>query len=416
MRTLNGPRPFLLLAICALLVLGLILHAADVQAQTYSIIHAFTGPDGLAPAAGVIPDAAGNLYGTTAGGSTGNCNGYGCGTVFKLTNTNGQWAEEVIHSFQGNDGWGSYAPVTLDASGNVFATTGQCTSSCNGTAVELTPQQNGTWNETVLHSFGVAPDGSGAFGGLLLNAAAGTLYGTTEQGGMYSIGTVYTFSGSGYSDYSIVYSFAGRSLTSDGFPTFETLARDAAGNLYGTGEDLLSQGTIFKLSPNQQGGWTETILHRFVNLNDGADPIGGVILDASGNLYGETYDGGPYNGNYGVVYKLAPNPGGPWTYSILYAFQGGNDGSFGSSAPTLDALGNLYGTTAYGGTGYDGTIFKLTPTGQGQWTKTTLHNFQGQDGALPYTSQLWITSQGTIYGTTEAGGPSGRGVVFQITQ
>lgn len=416
MRTPYGPRPFRLLALRALLILGLILLTANAKAQTYNVIHVFAGPDGAGPLAGVVADAAGNLYGTTEGGGTGDCNGFGCGTVFKLTNTNSGWAEQVVHSFQGNDGWASYAPVTLDASGNIFATTGQCISSCNGTAVELTPQQNGTWSETILHSFGGSPDGSGAFSGLLLDAVTGTLYGATEQGGLNSYGTVYMFSGPGYSDYSSLYSFSGQSLTSDGYPAFETLARDAAGNLYGTGGDFLSKGTIFKLSPNRQGGWTETILHRFANLEDGADPIGGVILDASGNLYGVTYDGGPYNGNYGVVYKLASNPDGSWTYSVLYAFQGGNDGSFGSAAPAFDASGNLYGTTAYGGTGYDGTVFKLTRTGQGQWTKTTLHNFRRLDGALPYASQLWITSQGTIYGTTQAGGLFGDGVVFQITQ
>jgi uncharacterized repeat protein (TIGR03803 family) len=139
-----------------------------------------------------------------------------------------------------------------------------------------------------------------------------------------------------------------------------------------------------------------------------------LTIDAAGNLYGATYSGGLYQ--FGVIYKLAPNSDGSWTYSVLYAFQGGNDGSYGSSRPTLDASGNLYGTTQYGGTGYDGTVFKLTPTGQGQWTKTILHNFQGLDGAVPQLCSVWVDGHGTVYGTTLAGGEFGRGVVYQITR
>jgi uncharacterized repeat protein (TIGR03803 family) len=396
--------------IYALLIGFVLLMTHAVAGQTYNIIHNFAGPDGFAPLGGVIADTAGNLYGTTGGGGSGSY-----GTVFKLSRTNGSWSEEVIHSFQGTDGMYTQVPPTLDASENVFATAPECSTGCDGTAVELTPQPDGSYSETVLHAFTGKPDGDTPFIGLTLDASTGTLYGATENGGNYGFGALYTLSGANYSNYSLVYSFGAANVKTAVYPYGGTLARDSAGNLYGVGNDFLGVGDIFKLSPTQQGDWTKTTLYRFSNLENGSDPFDGVILDGNGNLYGATYSGGPYQGNYGVIYRLSPNGDGTWTYTVLYAFQGGDDGSFAVSAPTLDASGNLYGTTMYGGTGYEGTVFKLTPTSQGPWIKTTLHNFHDLDGAGPELSKLWITSSGTIYGTTVTGGAYGQGVVFQIT-
>jgi uncharacterized repeat protein (TIGR03803 family) len=398
----------------ALLIGFVMLVTQTMFGQTYNIIHNFAGPDGTAPSGGVVADATGSLYGTTAVGGSGG--GYGNGTVYKLTKINGSWSETVIHNFQGTDGAGTAVPPTLDASGNVFATTPQCSSGCDGTAVELAPQQDGTWIETVLHAFTGSPDGSLPSYGLTLDASTGTLYGATEEGGNEGFGTMYILSGADYSHYSRAYSFGTPSVKSAGYPSGGTLARDTAGNLYGTANDFSSTAVIFKLSQTQQGGWTQTILYRFTNTQNGSNPVGGVILDDNGNLYGATYSGGPYQGNYGVIYRLSPNGDGSWTYAVLYAFQGGADGSFGASTPTLDTSGNLYGTTQYGGSGYNGTVFKLTPTVQGPWIKTTLHNFGRLDGLVPQLSKLWVTSQGTIYGTTVSGGVFGKGIVFQITQ
>jgi uncharacterized repeat protein (TIGR03803 family) len=421
MSLLCGPRPSILLAALSptlMLAVVLVVSVSQAHGQTYKILHVFgSGSDGAGPSGGLVADAAGNLYGTTESGGTGNCNGFGCGTVFSLTQTNGAWTETVIHSFQGSDGMGTLMPPTLDAAGNVFATTPQCLSGCNGSVVELIPQQNGTWSEKVLHAFGSPPDGGFPFSGVTFDAANGTVYGDTQQGGIgqFGFGTVYAFSGPNYSNYSILYSFNPKEVSADSNPGGGILALDAAGNLYGTATNYLEQSTIFRLSPNQQGGWTETILYRFAEIENGSDPVGGVILDASGNLYGATYSGGPLNGNYGVIYKLASNQDGSWTFSVLYAFQGGNDGSFGSSAPTFDSAGNLYGTTQYGGTDHNGTVFKLTPTVQGQWTKTILHNFNRLDG-ISQLSKLWLDGHGNIYGTTITGGAYSSGLVFQITQ
>ena len=411
MPTPSGPR---FLSLVAALSSGLVLFAPSAAAQSYTVIHNFAAADGASPGAGVVEDAAGHLYGTTMGGGTGNCNGGGCGTVYQLNKTSSGWSEKVLHSFQGNDGDFPSSLVTLDANGNVFTTAEQCLSGCDGTVIELTPQQNGSWSETVLHSFTGTPDGNLPDTGLLLDPSTGTLYGATEAGGAESYGAVYALAGLGYSGYSLAYSFPGRrSLRADGNPPSQTLVRDTAGNLYGTGSDNLGQGTIFELSPNEQGGWAETILYRFSNYVDGEEPFGGLTIDSAGNLYGATYGGGLYQ--FGVIYKLAPTSNGSWTYNVIYAFRGGNDGSYGSSRPTLDAAGNLYGTTQYGGTGYDGTVFKLT-LAQGQWTKSILHNFRGLDGGIPQLCSVWVDSHGAVFGTTLAGGEFGRGVVYQITQ
>lgn len=385
------------------------------EAQNYSVIHSFTGPDGSGPDAGVVADTVGNLYGTTeVGGTSGNCLG-GCGVVYQMTKVNGAWTQQVIHNFQGTDGQFIYAPVTLDQIGNVLTAGSQCTSDCIGAVVELTPQ-NGTWTETILHAFTGTPDGSYPASGLLLDSS-GTLYGAAATGGPYgNSGTVFTLSGPGYSEYTSIFAFTGL-LNASGAaqPAFETLTRDGDGNLYGTtqGTDY-NLASIFELSPNTPGGWSGKVLYRFRDPQNGTDPEGGLTIDAAGNLYGATYSSGPYG--YGVIYKLAHNGDGMWSYSVIYGFQGGGDGAFASGAPTFDAAGSLYGTTEWGGTGQYGTVFKLTPTGRGQWTETVLHSFANTpDGTNPQGSKLWLDSQGNIYGTTLNGGSNNRGTVFEIT-
>ena len=141
------------------------------------------------------------------------------------------------------------------------------------------------------------------------------------------------------------------------------LIRDAAGNLYGTTlyGGAHNYGTVFELSASAGGGWTETVLHSF--NNDGTDgwyPQAGLIFDAAGNLYGTTARGGAYT-YYGTVFELSPNGSGGWTETVLHSFGNGADGVFPFAGLTFDAAGDLYGTTYLGGTYDEGTVFELTP-------------------------------------------------------
>jgi uncharacterized repeat protein (TIGR03803 family) len=217
---------------------------------------------------------------------------------------------------------------------------------------------------------------------------------------------------------SILHSFMD---AADGAVPASGLTSDAAGNLYGTAQYSSSgQGVVFKLSPTANGIWRETVLHTFSGTPDGSNPYGGVAMDASGNLYGTT----PYGGssNCGVVYKLTPRPIAPWREAVIHSFRCDPDGANPITSLVLDASGNIYGTTTYGGntTTGSGTAFELSPSSSGGYTETLLHTFRGgHDGALPFAG-LTLDSAGNLYGTTVAGGSSacsgGCGVVFELSK
>jgi uncharacterized repeat protein (TIGR03803 family) len=266
-----------------------------------------------------------------------------------------------------------------------------------------------------LHAFTDPPYGLTPLGGLLLGSG-GNLYGTTSSGGPAGQGNVFSLSGSGFSSFSMLHSFTGLlHVRGDGAPGFETLAADASGNLFGTTAGVPQPGSILKLSLDQQTGhWIETVLYRFQDSNNGTDPSGGVAIDAAGNLYGTTFSGG-LAGNFGVVYKLAPNPDGTWTYSVIHTFGGIPDGASPDAAPTLDRAGNVYGTTSFGGPTGQGTVFKLTPLANGTWSETLLHGFTGGDaGGIPQQAVLVFDAAGNIYGTALGGTPDW-GLVFEVT-
>ena len=325
--------------------------------------------DGANPVAGLVLDAAGNLYGTTYGGGTGtgtHCASWGgspgFGTVFEVTPWGG---ETVLYSFcpQGggcSDGEEPASTLIFDAAGNLYGTT-----YFGGGVFELSPNQSGDWTLTVLYALGSCEfgcqDGYYPASGVIFDAA-GNLYGTTSYGGAYGYGTAYELTparGGGWTE-TIIHNF---DLGSDGGYPEAALTLDSAGNVYGT---LYSSG-VFELTPTK-GGWTEKILHGFnCNGNDGCAPYGGVIFDAAGNLYGTTEYGGIYGGcnggteKCGIAFELTPTAGGPWTETILHYFGKGNDGAQPYAGLILDAAGNLYGTTWGGGTGGYGTVFELTP-------------------------------------------------------
>lgn len=401
------------------LLLFLTLTAQPAQGQIFTVIHNFTGQwDGAYPSTGLAidstdaTDSAVTLYGTT----------------------------------QGGDGWGS-----------------------GGTVFRLKSSPSGR-NFTMLYDFSASGDGSGLTSRVLL-ARDGALYGTTEFGGGSGWGTVFQLippNGSptsvGRWKETVLYGFTGGS---DGARPVGDLTLDHAGNIYGTAPSggSAGNGVIYELTPSDDG-WTESVLYSALNNGDGSEPMGGVVFDRSGNLYGDFPQGGPYG--YGAVFELSPS-GSSWNEQTIYAFPGGaaanpvwglifdpygnlyggtspNDSSTGlafeltpgsdgwifavvyslsfwrpSARLVMDAAGNLYGTTSEGGAYGAGSVFKLTPSNDG-WTYTSLHDFCPRvpcaDGSFPVGSVV-LDAKGNLYGTASGGGTScginGCGVVWEIT-
>jgi len=216
----------------------------------------------------------------------------------------------------------------------------------------------------------------------------------------------------------VLYSFSNDGT--DGFTPYSSLIFDASGNLYGTTVlgGTYGCGTVFELSPSGQS-WTETVIYSFQsNGKDGCQPYAGLIFDQAGNLYGTTYVGG--NAGQGTVFELSPSGNGQWQEKVLQAFAGSR-GAYPAAGLTFDSAGNLYGTTVEGGTGSNctagcGVVFELTPTAKGGWNGTVLYDFAGAngDGAWPF-SRIILDASGNVYGTTFAGGQSFAGTVFELT-
>ena len=364
--------------------------------------------DAAFPEAGLIFDKAGNLYGTTYYGGD-----YGVGTVFRLTSKgNGNWKENLIHSFiyDGKDGFAPSADMIFDGAGNLYGTTEQGGVYNYGTVFELSPNGDGTWRETVLHSFN-RTDGSSPMAGLIFDPV-GNLYGTAVAGeGGY--GNVFQLTPNGHGGWteSVLHWFNG----ADGKQPFAGSAFDQAGNLYGTtevGGDYGDYGgTVFQLSPNGDGTWSETVLHSFNrDGEDGYHPLAGLIFDRAGSLYGTTGNGGRLD--CGTVFKLSPNGDGSWVEAILHSFNC-RDGESPQASLIFDEAGNLYGTTASGG-GYSfGTVFKLRPIEKGRWKETVLHSFKDLAGAVPL-SGLIFDGHGRLFGTTRGDTLDTVGSVFMI--
>jgi uncharacterized repeat protein (TIGR03803 family) len=423
-------------ALLAALVMTAFTANIRAVAQTETALYDFnfnnSGADGTDPISSLIFDASGNLYGTTSSGGA-----YGFGTVFELTpQAGGGWTETVLHSFQYSDGAspGQNGGLTFDADGNLYGMANGGGAYGYGTVFELKPGAAG-WSAMVLHNFSYGgTDGAGPSGRLILDAK-GNLYGTTTTGGtgpciseasLVGCGTVFELSpkaGGGWTE-RVLYNFG---HGTDGSYPVAALVFDATGNLYGvtyeggTGSCLRGGnpgcGIVFELTPEAGGRWGEKILHNFAGPpTDGGWPVGNLIFDATGNLYGMTNGGGAFF--WGTAYELMHREGGGWGEKILYNFnQTGSSGASPYAGLIFDAAGNLYGTTlAYGAGGF-GTAFKLSPTGAGRWTETTLHGFgtSFQDGLNPVDS-LVFDAAGNLYGTTEGGGSSTWGTVFEITQ
>jgi len=352
------------------------------QATGRKMIYQFKGgADGSMPQEGAVLDSAGNLYGTTFYGGGSGCGGQGCGTVFKLSpNPDGSWSESVLYAFQDNNG-GPAATLIFDGAGNLYGTT-YGVQWAWGSVFKLAPNPDGSWAESAVWIPRTNDDGYGFNASLTLDKA-GNLYGTTEWGG--------------------------------GGPPY-------------------SGGVVFRLVPNPDGSWTYSKLHAFQGNPDGRLPIdNGVVFDEAGNLYGQTAYGG--NIDAGIVYKLSPNPDGSWTETVLHSFAAGTDGENPDSTLIFGPDAALYGTTYRGGNDgcYDpryqdgtgcGLIFRMVPKSDGSWTEQIVHRFTGADGGNPKGSVIFDAA-GSLYGTTFHAGdmscgtelpPLGCGTVFKLAR
>jgi len=301
--------------------------------------------------------------------------------------------ETVLYSFTGGpDGGDPIDRVAADSAGNLYGTTYKGGAYNYGVVFKLDP----IGKETVLHTFSSGTDGGGPDGGVIRDSA-GNLYGTTEFGGVFNSGTVYKVDANG--NETVLYSFTGGS---DGLTPVGNLVRDSAGNLYGTTRygGTGGWGTVYKLESSSN----LITLYAFTGQTDGGFPTEGVTRDRAGNLYGATTYGGIYG--YGTVYKLDSSG----NETALYNFTGGVDGGRPSGTVTRDSHGSLYGVTEYGGRGY-GVLYKIDANGN----ETVLHSFSftGADGRSPYDT-VALDSAGNLYGTTSTGGAKGGGVVYKF--
>jgi len=237
---------------------------------------------------------------------------------------------------------------------------------------------------------------------------------------LFALASVIVFVGTGQhiagaATTNIIYSFAGGE---DGEYADTDLVRDAAGNLYGTtvqGGNSAS-GTVWELS-SAKGNWTHSVLYSFSGGTDGGEPYKGVTLDSQGNLFGTAVTGGSggCEGGCGVVYEVSRS-GGTWVETVIHAFSGGDDGAGPGAGLTIDAKGDVYGTTPGGGAYGQGTIFRLLRDKSGAWKLKVLHAFTGGSDGIGGSAGRLVLAGNHLYGTATSGGNSGEGTAFELTR
>ena len=411
--------------VAATLVVLLMIGAAIASAQEQVLYSFYDSGGSVLPEAGVISDASGDLYGVTFYSGA-----YGMGTVYKLTRNGGAWQETILHSFNidGVDGFFPTGKLVFDSAGNLYGTTqfggtGNCSNGLGcGTAFKLAPASDGSWTETILHDF-LGTDGWQVYAGLTFDLS-GNLYGTTVNGGAFGWGTLYQLSPkkNGTWTFHQLHQFSGGM---DGGVPWGSVILDADRNIYGVASQgggvsapcPYGCGVAFELVHNPTGKthWTGKILRNFTTkAGDGHFPTGSLLLDAAGNLYGTTAQGGG-SVDAGIVFELMPSSGGQWKEKVLHNFNdSSSDGVNPSASLIFDSAGNLYSTTLSGGSAGEGTVFELKPAG-GKWTETILHSFSADDGdGNNPNGGVVFGSSGILYGVTGGGGQSQEGAVFEI--
>lgn len=401
--------------------LALTLPPSTMHAASYKLIQNFVcgANSECYPSGPLVLDQGGNLYGSAEGGGVNNY-----GNVFELSpNPDGTWYQTLLHSFDFHaDGDGPRFGVVRDGQGDLFGTTLQAGGPRDlGTVYELTPDGS-NWDLGLLYD--------GSANAAVILSKAGDVYGPIGEG-VYLGGAIAELSPSpnGWT-YTDLYSFCAQPpQCPDGQTPFSPLAFDARGSLYGTTlyggnkpfctVDTMGCGTAFQLSPNRDGPWTFHLMHAFAaSADDGETPVGSLVVDRTGSLYGTTSYGGP-NHN-GTIFKLTPSAvGRNWVETELYTFPDcSGDGCQPYTGLVADKAGNLYGAAGGGNhTCLDGSacgvLFSLSPRRDGSWKYAVLYKFSGPDGDDP--NQITIAPDGTIYGTTLYGGQNNQGVAFQIT-
>jgi uncharacterized repeat protein (TIGR03803 family) len=414
---------------------GCALAAPNASAYTLKTLYSFCDSsdckEDRAPNAGLLRDAQGDLYGTTS---------WPIGAVFELYTHNGKWKVQVLHRFcqkaNCTDGMQPVAPVITDQAGNLYGTTFQGGSG-DGVVFKLSPNADKSkWSLKVIHAFcascsdGQFPESGLTYAGHSSGAlydGVSPLYGATAGGGAGGGGILFELTpipGKSRWKEKVIYTFCALANCVDGYQPRGELILDQAGTLYGVtaGGGSHDDGIVYGLSPRRKS-WSETVLYSFcsqTNCADGIEPFGGVVMDAGGNLFGTT--GGSDGFAYGTVFKLAPN-GAQSQFTLLHTFCGNPDCGDGRNPwgeLIMDGSGNFFGTTQYGG-GHDidgcdcggGTVYRINGTDE-----QVLYSFCGQanctDGEYP-RAPLIEDGSGNLFGTTYSGGPTGGGTAFELT-
>jgi uncharacterized repeat protein (TIGR03803 family) len=402
----------------------LCLFVLTASAQSFTILHTFQESDGAFPNGGMIADSAGNLYGTTQAGALPGCiANRGCGEVFQLLHRGSGWILNVLHRFAGiPDGATPFGKMTFGPDGGIYGTTsagGTLNPNCFvagsgcGTIYKLRPQPTAChtalcpWQESIIHRFQDSPsDGSDPMYGELTFDAAGKAYGTTTYGGDMDCsgdpcGTVYEISPSqqGWTE-QLIFRFSSLSA----YQPVTGVILDNTGNLFG-----VAAASVYEL---RGPGWVETVIGHVQGTG------GGLVRDASGNYYGTSDSGGDFG--FGYIYKLSP-AGGGWTQTTLYSFGAGDSGKGPSGNITMDQQGGLYGVTLAGGQFGWGVVYKLIPSGGG-YTYSSLHDFSYQADGADAIGPVYLDTIGHIFGVAQLGGDldlcngQGCGVIWEITQ
>jgi uncharacterized repeat protein (TIGR03803 family) len=408
-----------LATVLVLVIVSFVPHPSS--AATLKTLVSFTGTNGKNPLAGLVGDAIGNLFGTTFGTIGSVMNGDPAGTVFEVAKTFMGYATTptTLVTFTVGSANGAFPDggLIVDVNGNLFGTTFEGGANNSGTVFEVvkTPQGYAS-TATILVSFNGA-NGAGATGGLILDDA-GNLFDTTSGGGANDLGTVFAIvkTPQGYAGApTTLVSFNG----SDGNAPVGSLIADAQGNLFGTTTlgGINNNGTLFEIRKTANGyASSPTLLVAFTGQPGGAHPNAGLIIDAAnGNLFGTTLNGGTFGADAGTAFELVKNANAyASTPTILASLD-----SFPRAPLIADAQGNLFGTSTMGGENDQGAVFEIAKTPNGYANTATIvvsfmNNPTIKTGSEP-EGGLINDANGNLFGTTVGGGPGGNGTVFEIT-